>query len=209
MFGVNLLLCYLCLYRIIYNCRQKPYTRNREEITILVTYTTFGGSTVKYTYIVVITRALTAGCVDNKNSVETVFDTRQCKEYWKYICKHYIEEGVVWMVMKTKLFRTASIFAIRLKNCYGRGVSKCKANAEIYEVLEQNVLVSGPNEYSESMPRICAHENLDYQSISKIFWTFFPSGCVILADRGFANDSTRYPIMKVSMTPSHLTGRDQ
>ena len=37
----------------------------------------------------------------------------------------------------------------------------------------------------------------------------FPPGWAILADRGFANDSTRYPNMNVQMTPSFLSGRDQ
>lgn len=36
----------------------------------------------------------------------------------------------------------------------------------------------------------------------------FPPGWAILADRGFANDSTRYPNMNVQMTPSFLSGRD-
>ena len=37
----------------------------------------------------------------------------------------------------------------------------------------------------------------------------FPRGWAILADRGFANDATRYPNMNVQMTPSFLSGRDQ
>jgi hypothetical protein len=37
----------------------------------------------------------------------------------------------------------------------------------------------------------------------------FPPGWAILADRGFANDATRYPNMNVQMTPSFLSGRDQ
>ena len=37
----------------------------------------------------------------------------------------------------------------------------------------------------------------------------FPAGWAILADRGFANDATRYPNMNVQMTPSFLSGRDQ
>lgn len=37
----------------------------------------------------------------------------------------------------------------------------------------------------------------------------FPQGWSILADRGFANDATRYPNMNVQMTPSFLSGRDQ
>ena len=37
----------------------------------------------------------------------------------------------------------------------------------------------------------------------------FPAGWAILADRGFANDATRYPNMNVQMTPSFLSGREQ
>ena len=37
----------------------------------------------------------------------------------------------------------------------------------------------------------------------------FPAGWAILADRGFANDATRYPNINVQMTPSFLSGRDQ
>ena len=37
----------------------------------------------------------------------------------------------------------------------------------------------------------------------------FPRGWAILADRGFANDATRYSNMNVQMTPSFLSGRDQ
>ena len=37
----------------------------------------------------------------------------------------------------------------------------------------------------------------------------FPPGWAILADRGFANDATRYPNMNVQMTPSFLSGRNQ
>ena len=37
----------------------------------------------------------------------------------------------------------------------------------------------------------------------------FPKGWAILADRGFANDATRYPNMNVQMTPSFLSGREQ